>query len=426
LGVSSGMTIKAAIEKGYSPCLDCMYENKEESIASEKGIDKPLPENKQYQTNSADKVGKIEEKSIALHEITMTDIFSSVFQIKSSNISMLGISLDTKIGELLSKYNKSNEDLTPTFDKEGYTIDIDDIVFYTKDKNRIDCISIYMIADENNRFIGETKRYFGIKLYEDFSAFLMKKLGKPKYIYHFENIIDNSYSYYYPSGIKFRYSMGSSANAIGISIYPEKDLDNIAKKEKAKTPEEIQRIESKPIPLSKNGFRKTLWGMTKEQVKKTETSEYLKEIKGGDTAGLEILMFKSNIDGLNCLIAYYFGNNRLTRARYIVIDKHSNRNLYINDYDKMKNSLSAKYGRSFLVDGPIWADDLYKDRPDDYGIAISTGHLKYIADWENEESYIELLLRGDNSEISLWAEYIGKTFMVYEKSITEKAKKGLW
>lgn len=60
LGVSSGMTIKAAIEKGYIPCPDCMYENKEEKAVPDEILIKVLPTNKNIQTGTTDKPSKLE------------------------------------------------------------------------------------------------------------------------------------------------------------------------------------------------------------------------------------------------------------------------------------------------------------------------------------------------------------------------------
>ena len=54
---------------------------------------------------------------------------------------------------------------------------------------------------------------------------------------------------------------------------------------------------------SKKNFRTTYWGMSKEQVKKVESSEFVKEEKGsGAIKGLNMLIYKDNIVGLDCFI----------------------------------------------------------------------------------------------------------------------------
>jgi len=177
---------------------------------------------------------------------------------------------------------------------------------------------------------------------------------------------------------------------------------------------------------SKRHFRKTYWGMSKEQIKKVESSEFIKEEKGGGAfKGLNMLIYKDNIVSLDCFIVYYLAENQLTRGRYLFIEEHSNENLYISDFKDIKNQLTQKYGKP-KRDDVIWLNDLYKDDPSDYGMAISVGHLRYLAEWDLPETEIQLVLQGDNYKISCWADYIGKAFKRLEKNAIEKAKKEIW
>lgn len=176
----------------------------------------------------------------------------------------------------------------------------------------------------------------------------------------------------------------------------------------------------------KSGFREASWGMTQEQVKKLETSEFFQKQYSKST-GLNILAYKGQAGELECLIAYYFAENQLVEGRYLFIEKHSNDNLYIDDFKKVKISLIEKYGKP-TNDNIIWRNDLYKDDPEDWGLAISIGHLAYEAVWKSSKTQISLQLLGDNYKIS---HRLGYKSEIEEhrkliKKAAEKAKKAIW
>lgn len=149
------------------------------------------------------------------------------------------------------------------------------------------------------------------------------------------------------------------------------------------------------------GFRKTAWGMTKDQVK---------QIEGRDDAeeNTNLLIYNGQIAGLSCLIAYIFVQNQLVRGKYIINAEHSNDNSYLADYRNLKEMLIKKYG-SPKKDDTIWLDDhLYCDTPQEWGMAVSIGHLYFYAEWSTKDTDINLMLSGDNYQINLGVEYISK------------------
>jgi hypothetical protein len=176
---------------------------------------------------------------------------------------------------------------------------------------------------------------------------------------------------------------------------------------------------------AKYTFRKTLWGMTKESVKISEKKEPALDQEA-------TLAYQDTLIGLNMGVYYYFVNNKLVRSGYGIIEKHSNRNLYIKDYDKIKEALIEKYGdpSDKWVNGKkykeiVWLNDLYKDDPSHWGLAISIGHLAYQLIWITEETEIYLHLTGDNYEIQLLVSYISRELKDLEekKDKEEKLKK---
>lgn len=158
-------------------------------------------------------------------------------------------------------------------------------------------------------------------------------------------------------------------------------------------------------------FRDSNWGMTKEQVKKTETGEISQET--GD-----FLAYNVDLAGYDSYVIYIFTNNKLTRAKYLMREEHSNKNQYITDYDAMKSLLSQKYGKS-SKDEVFWRNELYKDDYSDWGFAISLGHLVYYSSWETETTSIFLLLNGENYNLNTEIEYQSKALEDEENHMRE-------
>jgi hypothetical protein len=142
----------------------------------------------------------------------------------------------------------------------------------------------------------------------------------------------------------------------------------------------------------KNDFRTIDWGMTRDQIKSTETIQ-------PDFENDKILAYKVKIAGFSAILVFNFISDKCINGRYLIQEKHSNNNLYIEDYNKLKVLLNKIYGEP-QNDEVIWKDDLYKDKPDDYGMAICAGQLIYYSIWENEETEITMELSGDNYEVN--------------------------
>ena len=157
-------------------------------------------------------------------------------------------------------------------------------------------------------------------------------------------------------------------------------------------------------------FRKTTGGVSKAQVKSSESLTLSKEEEKN-------LYYKTNILGKDVMLVYAFVSNKLVSAYYILSESHTNKNDFINDYDKFKNTLTKKYGKA-KEDRIIWKNDLYKDKYSDWGMALSVGHLIYMTSWETHDTEIRNLLHGENYDISSIISYRSKKL----KGLEEKAK----
>jgi hypothetical protein len=158
-------------------------------------------------------------------------------------------------------------------------------------------------------------------------------------------------------------------------------------------------------------FRKTNWGMSKDQVKKTETGKIIKDDN--------VLGYQSKVAGLDALIAYIFVDDKLVRAKYIFTEKHSNRTDYLSDYSSIQTILNKKYGDP-ADDKTYWKNDLYKDDYQDWGMALAVGHLTKYSNWKVDDTEVWLSIDGDNYKISHSAEYSSKSLSGLESAKSEE------
>lgn len=154
-------------------------------------------------------------------------------------------------------------------------------------------------------------------------------------------------------------------------------------------------------------FRKAKWGMSMAQVKASETETIFKE--EGST-----IAYSTNVLSLDALVIYIFVNDKLVRAQYAFLEKHTNKNIYLTDYTSVNDAISDKYG-SPKSDKEYWNNELYKSDFSQWGMAVSLGHYRKVARWETDETVILTVLSGDNYDISLTTEYSSKALATLEK-----------
>jgi len=164
------------------------------------------------------------------------------------------------------------------------------------------------------------------------------------------------------------------------------------------------------ISQNNTDFRKTKWGSSLNEVKKTETNKISIE-------ATDILSYEETVATFNCDLVYFFNKDTLFAASYIFKIKHTNKSDYINDYDRLQEILENKYGIP-TIDKINWKNDLFKDDKSNYGLAISLGHLEYTSVWNTEVTRIYLELKGENNKIKLNITYESKEYIkaVYNNS----------
>ncbi len=174
----------------------------------------------------------------------------------------------------------------------------------------------------------------------------------------------------------------------------------------------------------KTNFRQSAWGDSSAAVKALEKAEPADTTKSG---GLDVILYMGKAGTLDCAYGYMFAEDKLVKGRYLFTEKHSNNNQYITDYENVKKNLIDKYGNP-QTDKVIWKNNLYKDDQDDWGFAVSLGHLVYRSEWTTDETRIVLILSGDNHKI-LHSVYYVSTIAEHAdlmNTAAEKAKNGIW
>lgn len=158
------------------------------------------------------------------------------------------------------------------------------------------------------------------------------------------------------------------------------------------------------VYASEYDFRKVKWGASIQEVMASEKGKPVEKNK-------EMVIYKDKIINKNVWVAYHFAQNKLVGSMYISLDKHSNDNFFIDDYEDFKTALTKVYGKP-TMDKAVWKkqNSLFKSDRDCWGMAVGIGHLCYISSWKTENSAISLLLSGDNAKIRLGISYSSKEF----------------
>lgn len=158
-----------------------------------------------------------------------------------------------------------------------------------------------------------------------------------------------------------------------------------------------------PLALAQD-FRGIPWGSSRDYVKASETlTPSYQDAKELD--------YQAVVAGFDVGVVYAFvpGSGELAMAGYVFHVDHTDTNLYIDDYDKVKAILAAKYGPP-SVDTVDWKSDLFKGDKSSYGLAVATGAASYVSVWYVGEERISLVLKGDNYQISLIAGYTSNEY----------------
>ncbi len=132
-------------------------------------------------------------------------------------------------------------------------------------------------------------------------------------------------------------------------------------------------------------FRKTKWGMTKEQVLKSE------EISVHDSSETNIL-YHTVISQKDAEIEYNFSNGKLTQASYHINEGYYDPAKHHDDFVMFEKILTKKYGKpSFIEKKGVGTESIRKSLSD--GVAMSLGYLILTTKWDLKKTTIAHLVK---------------------------------
>lgn len=161
--------------------------------------------------------------------------------------------------------------------------------------------------------------------------------------------------------------------------------------------------------------------MSQMQVKATEKGKVVHEGKLGNNR--MVVVYKETISGLSAETGYIFAYGKLVRAMYSIVESHTNKTDYLSDFDQLSKALTEKYGLP-ANEHTYWTNNLYRDDPAEWGMAVAIGHMAKFTTWETERTTISLMLRGDNYNINLNVEYSSKEYKELETKAKKEEEKG--
>lgn len=165
------------------------------------------------------------------------------------------------------------------------------------------------------------------------------------------------------------------------------------------TEEEFQQI--KQIETQTTHFRQTTWGMSGEEVRATESTPPIPQFET-DT----LYAYNDTLLGYKVVVVYRFvhPHKQLWQAKYLLNEEFTNKNNYLLTYNEWVKALTEKYG-AVTEKKVLWQNNLYRDDPEQYGMAISVGHLQAFNTWELNNTTITAAIYGEKFGITTVVEY---------------------
>lgn len=194
----------------------------------------------------------------------------------------------------------------------------------------------------------------------------------------------------------------------GNTVVPLRFVGEAANKDVAWKPEDDKiNITTKSTVNESNvnkqkDFREVTWGMTKEQVKKLETSKLIGEKENA-------IAYNGTVSEVSSGILYTFADNKLVSAGYLISSPT------LSTYDDFKKILTEKYGKPD-VDIAALKSNLNGSKSNDLKFD-NFGRLSNTVTWETNKTTIIMSIEGSNFNVTdLSILYKDKTYVQPKKS----------
>ena len=147
-------------------------------------------------------------------------------------------------------------------------------------------------------------------------------------------------------------------------------------------------------------FRNSRWGMTRDEVFRSEPAKGL-PIQSGDPS---VMLFGTEVIGHSSLVIYRFAEGRLVGGGYIIIVKSPDADPFLRTFNAVVERMSAAHGAAEVA--RQWAGgDPRKDGEAESDAAVAAGRLKLVASWRLPFSSIRVVLEQKRTEPGLSVYY---------------------
>jgi len=167
------------------------------------------------------------------------------------------------------------------------------------------------------------------------------------------------------------------------------------------------------------GFQATEWLDSPQEVIRKQ--KIPKAERSWSEGTLSILAHSTRFTGEEALVGYIFVEKKLVRVSVIFTETYIQKLKLLRRFDSMERKLTRVYGEPDS-DDTVWSGDLYRDDPDQYGMAVVTGDLMFRTLRTKSGLNILHILDGGNFKANhRLAYYTDETFEI-EKSAAEAAQ----
>jgi hypothetical protein len=139
--------------------------------------------------------------------------------------------------------------------------------------------------------------------------------------------------------------------------------------------------------------------MSREGVIQAEGRPFSRE----ETDGLEYLSYRREVFGKRCLIVFVLASRRLVSVRVNLVENYADKDLYIAEYNKIREYLNHKLGEP-RFNNVVWKDRAYAKRGEPLGVAVTSGCLSLSSEWVTGDTGLRLSLTGEPNGVLFAAE----------------------
>jgi len=141
------------------------------------------------------------------------------------------------------------------------------------------------------------------------------------------------------------------------------------------------------------------WGMTRDEIMRADG----RPLSQGSSEEFEVLVYHREIMNKKCQVQYILSENSLVSARFRLLENYADKNRYIEDYNKLRQYLTATVGTP-RADRTVWQDRSYESQNDCWGIALSKGQVEFSSEWVFRDTEVRLSLAGEDNQVLFGAE----------------------